>query len=206
MWNPIREAKSARRAVIVAGAWDGIGTAIITAVAGALTVVAGASAAYLSNERSKRAQECREGLRALILEISDLNDAATRSRARFTGEYNLYPLRQRMSVSRNALDDTKRFEMVRRFYEAASDLRQWVRDTRPKEKGDRWEDDAFAAFKTYRTELRAYGQNVIDALSVGLVESRTPTVPPPNLPKLPRRSTDKSGRSAASESAPPASA
>lgn len=79
--------------------WDGLGSAIV----GAVAVVLGVWLAQKLGDRSNRRAAREEAAIALGIAVGDLRDAAVKSRRAHTGDYDLWPLRNEMFRARPTL-------------------------------------------------------------------------------------------------------
>jgi hypothetical protein len=96
--------------MIGAAVWDGIGSSVVGAVIGALTVVLGGFIGYRFAERTRKAEAVvhavegrRRDAKMLTLEVSELRDAATQSSSGLTGDFMLYRLRKALLLAETTL-------------------------------------------------------------------------------------------------------
>jgi hypothetical protein len=171
--------------LLVANGWDGIWAALAGGVLSGLTVVIGVYLAQWLSDRRKRSESQRAAADQLLLEVTNVRDAAVHSRSKSrSGTYDLWPLRHQIYVS-NALRGRQVLEAVQNYYDAVWDLREWIRRG-PIAQGDRRptrEDDK--ALADFQRAIDDWAQRLIDALQTLAEHIDELTMHGPQRPELP---------------------
>jgi hypothetical protein len=170
--------------MIEAGAWDGIGSSIVGGLIGALTVVLGgwvgyrfAARARKAENKGRRSDARRRAADKLIVEISNLRDAATRSRRSYSGDYDLYLLRNELYLARSYLDTLPAYDQAWKFYDIVKAFRDHMRGT-PLDVTGTGGSERRKVVDQYREALDAYGEKVLKLLQFHL-EDEVVQVPTP---------------------------
>jgi hypothetical protein len=181
--------------MINAGAWDGIGSAVVGGLIGALTVALGAVLAYRLAERSRRADRREDDQRAadeerrvaaaqLMVTVSNVRDDVCSRRRGLSGSADLFPLRNALFTTHIPLHRYATFREVQVFYETVEYWRWWVRNRQPTEADPRPVDQRERVVDEYRAALWKYGDSIITLLQDHLTEDPLRYARPP-LPSLP---------------------
>ena len=119
----------------------------------------------------------------LVQEIANLRDAVSRGRQRLKGEFAIWPLRNRLMMSRHLFEDPRPLEKVQAFVSSVETYRTWLRYDMGGPESNVDQDDATAAAIEYQRLLRSHSEALITMLqgpmsSVELLRA-TPTEYPP---------------------------
>lgn len=170
----------------VENGWDGVRGSLLGGVLSALTALIVVFLAQWLSDRRRRKGEKRAAADALLLEIANTRDAAVHSRSKSrSGAYDLWPLRHQIYVS-HPLHGLPVMESVQNFYDAVSDLRQWVRDG-PVARGDRVTRNPTdeRAFTEYGRAVDAWAGHLIEALRDFEAPMSDVATTGPSRPQLP---------------------
>jgi hypothetical protein len=181
------------------GAFEAWGSSLIGGLAGAVAVLLAVFlTAYVTN-RKARETERRQAAAQLMVEVSNLRDAACSHRTGPIGDYALYPLRNRLYTTFVPLHIYESFHVVDQYYETVKEWRKWARDhddrgsTVPQRARSKKIEEMFPWTTEYMTGLGEYGEDVIDVLKRKL-EDKDTDFKPPALPafidtpmKVPRK-------------------
>lgn len=172
----------------VSHAWTGIGSAIVRSILGAATVVLGVWLAQRLKDKRARSEDRREAGDKLIIQVSNLRDAATRSLVRsLTGDYEVWPLRTELYITQTALRGLPSYQETWEFYEAARRLQAWLsqQPQTPDGADSRREPDQDVVVGQYITQLDAYGDRLIEMLQEKLEDKHASIEGSESLPQLP---------------------
>lgn len=165
-----------------AGAFDAWGSSLLGGALGAIFVVIGVVLAQRLSDNRRTANERRVAAHKLLVQISDLRDAATTSAEKTSGGYKMFPLRNELLISYHALGSYPSYKIVSDFYDRVRELRSAVRS---RHRANRpWTTEDVRRLDLHLEALYAYSEQVINALKDNL-EDRTLRFAPPDLPPLP---------------------
>jgi hypothetical protein len=169
-----------------AGAFDAWGSSVIggavAGLSGAIFVLIGVRYAQLLADKRIRAADRQRAAAQLMVEVSNLRDAACSRRTGPVGDYSMYMLRNALFTTYLALHEYPSHKAVDDFYKTVQRWRQWARD-RAREPQIGPIEDSFPLVHEYRVGLAQYGDGVIKVLQDKLTEDRLDFVPP-LLPEL----------------------
>lgn len=107
--------------------WDGLGSAIVSGVLGGLVVLLGVWLAQILHDRSERKRTQSAAARQLLVTVSNLLDKVTSPRGRYTGRFELWPLRNELLSLRAALMGTEGYVRAEGLLSACAEYRRWLR-------------------------------------------------------------------------------
>jgi hypothetical protein len=87
-------------------AWDGIGSAIVSGLIGGLVVFGSIWLAQRLHDKSEISRRRREAANRLLPQVMHLRDSVLNGRARYTGKFSLWPLREQLLVNWHELAGT----------------------------------------------------------------------------------------------------
>lgn len=160
-----RSCRTLSRMASVVNGWDGVWGSLIGGLLGAVTALVAVFFAQGLGDSRRLKDEKRAAADALLLEVANARAAAVHSRSKArTGAYDLWPLRHRIYVS-HPLRKLPVMAAVQSFYNAVSELREWVRygpiAQGNRETGDPTDEQAFAE---YKRAIEVWADQLIAAL------------------------------------------
>ena len=173
--------------VSLSHAWTGLGSAIVRSILGAATVVLGVWLAQWLKDKRARSEGRRKAGDDLIIQVSNLRDAATRSPVgRLTGDYQVWPLRTELYITQTALRGLPSYQETWEFYEAARRLQVWLsQHPQSLDGADLRTPDQDAVIDQYIVQLDAYGDRLIEMLQEKLEDKQAKIQGAESLPQLP---------------------
>jgi hypothetical protein len=172
-----------------AGALDAWGSALIGGLASAVAVLLAVFVTFYLTNRRARETERRQAAARLMVEVSNVRDAACSHTTGPIGDYVMHNLRNRLYTTYVPLHDFESFKVVDAFYRAVNVWRDWGRqhddqlsEDLPRIRSMRVQKK-FPWIEQYMTGLRKNGEEVIDILKDKL-EATGLNYKPPTLPTV----------------------
>lgn len=165
---------------------------LVAGTLGAIFVVFGVRYSQKLADRKALADDRLRASAQLMVEVSNLRDAACSRRTGPAGDYSMYQLRNALFTTYLALHDYPSHKVVDDFYKTVERWRQWARD-RQIDPQDAPLEASFPFVDRYRSELREYGDGVIKVLQDKL-EDDPLDFKAPELPELTVSAVHKASR------------
>lgn len=167
------------------GAWDGWASELMAGALSGVVVLGGIRWTQHLSDQSLKVKSRYEAAALLVEQISDVRDKSTRSGGRLSGHWALWPLRNRLMMSRHLFPANGPLSQIDDFVFSLNEYRAWLRRDMGGPQTDPEKDFALDISGEWERLLSGHADSLIRMLQGPMTALDVLGGAPPKCPNLP---------------------